>query len=88
MAKKKERPSRLPDKDEVDETLQEAQEEKKQVVEKYGRPPDPTKANRKKYTTYLDENLRDKLKIEAIKRGMTGADLLHEILRDYFKQTK
>lgn len=81
MSKKK-RPSRLPDPDDVDKTLQDAQEEKK---EKYGRPPDPSKANRVKYTTYLDADLRDRLKIEAINRGVTGADLLEQILLDFFK---
>ena len=83
MAKKK-RPSRLPDLADIDNKLREVQNEKT-PVEKYGRPPDPEKQQRVKFTTMLKPDLRDTLKKTAIDRGITAADLLDEILRTYFK---
>lgn len=52
---------------------------------KIGRPVDPKKARRKKYTTMLNPELGKWLKIEALRRGLTAADLLEQIIKDYLK---
>jgi len=50
-----------------------------------GRPVDPNKARRKKYTTMLNPELGKWLKIEALRRGLTAADLLEQIIKDYLR---
>lgn len=52
---------------------------------KIGRPVDPKKARRKKYTTMLNPELGKWLKIEALRRSMTAADLLEQIIKDYLR---
>ena len=45
-----------------------------------GRPVDPNKARRKKYTTMADPELIKRMKIDAINKGITTADLLEELM--------
>lgn len=61
----------------------------KEATGKYGGA-DPAKDNpkayRRKFTTMLDPELSNRLKVEAIQQSKTAADLLEEILTAYFKK--
>ena len=39
-------------------------------------------------TIFIEESMRDKLKIAASKKGMNYQQLLREIIRDYFDQNE
>ena len=42
---------------------------------------------RKKFTTYIDEELIKKLKVKAIEDNKSSADILNELLEELFKET-
>jgi len=46
-----------------------------------GRPVDPNKSKRKKFTTMVNPSLSQKLKIKAVKAGVTVADLLEDMIK-------
>lgn len=76
--------SDLPDPDQVEQQLQKSQVGQKK--EKYGRPPDPAKTDRVKFTTMLDPELRDQLKKRAIDQGISVADLLERLVKAYLRK--
>lgn len=72
--------SNLPDPDDVDKSLHKVTPGAKT---KYGRPPKKASIGRKKFTTYVKEDLIKKLKQKALDNDITAADLLEKILSEY-----
>lgn len=77
--------SELPDIDQVDKIV--GQITGNQDKGGKGRPVKESAVGRVKYTTALDPELRDKLKIEAVRQGCTPADLIEAILKAYFEKS-
>lgn len=44
--------------------------------------------NRKKFTTYLEEDVIERLKILAIKEKRSAADILNELLREFLAKAE
>jgi len=63
--------------------------ETKIIIKKVGgRPKDPKKSSRTKYTTMADPTIIKQMKIKAIQQDMTTADLLEVLMVEYLKKNK
>ncbi len=47
----------------------------------------PSANERKKFTTMMRPDMSQQLKLEALQQGKSAADLLEEILMEYFNKT-
>lgn len=71
--------STLPEANQVEDQL------KQMIGQKSGRPLKTAAVGRRKFTTQLQPKLIADLKKAAIDKEITAADLLEQILKDYFK---